>query len=135
MAQIFQEVQLEMTRSLSMLKPTHDFTIIYFANNKYIEGPKRGTVSGNMENKIAAAKFLKKIAPGGSRYTGADGKTLTGNEAVIQWLRENNRKEEEKGLVHVNTFLFGNPEEEAKKAMETIAKENGGRFGLISTDE
>ncbi len=72
---------------------------------------------------------------GGSQYTTPDGKTLNGNEAVIQWLRENNPKEEEKGLVHVNAFLFGKPDEEAKKVMETIAKENGGRFKLITTDE
>lgn len=53
----------------------------------------------------------------------------------IQWLRENNPKEEEKGLVHVNTFLYGNMDEEARKVMEIIAKENAGRFKLITADE
>ena len=72
---------------------------------------------------------------GGSEYTGADGRVLNGNEAAIQWLRDNNPKEEKKGLVHVNTFLYLSKDEEAKKVMETIAKENGGRFKLISADE
>jgi len=72
---------------------------------------------------------------GGSEYTGADGRVLNGNEAAIQWLRDNNPKEEKKGLVHVNTFLYLSKDEEAKKVMETIAKENSGRFKLISADE
>jgi hypothetical protein len=73
---------------------------------------------------------------GGSRYiSAADGRPLKGNEAVIQWLRDNNPKDEKKGLVHVNTFLYLNKDEDAMKVMETIAKENGGRFKLISSDE
>jgi DNA-directed RNA polymerase subunit RPC12/RpoP len=72
---------------------------------------------------------------GGSEYTGADGRVLNGNEAVIQWLRDNNPKDEKKGLVHVNTFLYGTQDPEIKKVMETIAKENSGRFKLISADE
>jgi DNA-directed RNA polymerase subunit RPC12/RpoP/Mg-chelatase subunit ChlD len=72
---------------------------------------------------------------GGSEYTGADGRVLNGNEAAIQWLRDNNPKDEKKGLVHVNTFLYLSKDEEARKVMETIAKENGGRFKLISADE
>lgn len=176
MAPTFQEVQDEILRSIIKLQPQHDFTIIYFAGNDYIEGPHKHLVEANSENKLAAGKFLKEITPegsstvlpalnrafqilkyadprktgrliylvsdgefaglsGGSRYTAANGKTLRGNQAVIQWLRENNPKEQEKGLVHINTFLFGNRDEEAKKVMQTIAKKNGGRFKLITTDE
>ncbi len=72
---------------------------------------------------------------GGSRYTTFDGKTFTGNQAVIQWLRDNNPKEEKKGRVHVCTFLYLNREPEPIRVMETIAKENAGRFKLISIDE
>ena len=72
---------------------------------------------------------------GGSRYTADDGRELNGNEAVIQWLRDNNPKEEKKGLVHVNTFLWSNRDEEARKVMETIAKENAARFKFIPSDE
>jgi len=72
---------------------------------------------------------------GGSQYTTPDGKALNGNAAVIQWLRDNNPKEEEKGRVHVCTFLYLNRDPEPIKVMETIAKENAGRFKLITTDE
>ena len=73
--------------------------------------------------------------PGGSQYRTADGKVHRGNEAVIQWLRDNNPKEEKKGLIRVNTILYRNKDEEAMKVMETIAKDSGGRFKLISPDE
>jgi len=72
---------------------------------------------------------------GGSTYTAADGKTLRGNEAVIQWLRDNKPKDEKKGVIHVNTFLYLNKDEDAIKVMETIAKENSGRFKLIIPDD
>jgi len=71
---------------------------------------------------------------GNSRYTAADGKTLRGNEAVIQWLRENNPKEE-KGPIHVNTLLHLNNDKAAIDVMSTIAKDSAGSFKLITTAE
>jgi len=72
---------------------------------------------------------------GGSTYTAADGRALNGNDAVIQWLRENNPRDEAKGRVHVHTFLYLSKDEEAMKVMRTIARENGGWFKPISSDE
>ncbi len=72
---------------------------------------------------------------GGSTYTGADGRVLNGNEAVVQWLRDNNPKDEAKGRMHVHTFLYLSKDEEAMKVMRTIAHENGGWFKPISADE
>ena len=176
MAPTFQQVQLEILKSINKLQPEQDFTIILFADNQFIEGPQKKMVLAKLENKVAAVNFLKDITAsgpttvlpalkraflllkyaeaskpgrlvyllsdgdfagisGGSEYTGADGRVLNGNEAAIQWLRDNNPKEEKKGLVHVNTFLYLSKDEEARKVMETIAKENSGRFKLISADE
>jgi len=171
MAPTFQDVQQEMVKSIAKLQPVQDFTVIFFSDGKYIEGPQKRLVSAEMTNKLAATKFLKEITAqsstmvlpalkrafqllkyadprwpgrliyllsdgdfagisGGSTYNG-----LSGNEAVVQWLRDNNPKEEAKGLVHVNTFLYLNKDAEPIKVMKTIAKENGGRFKLISPDE
>jgi tetratricopeptide (TPR) repeat protein len=60
---------------------------------------------------------------GGSKYTTAYGATLSGNEAVIQWLRDNN-PEYAGAWVKINTILFLSQDEEAKKVMATIATEN-----------
>jgi Mg-chelatase subunit ChlD len=176
MAPTFERVRLEILKSISRLQRSDNFTIIFFADGNFIEGPQKKMVSADNENKLAGDNFLKDITAtgsttvlpglkrafqilkysdprkpgriisllsdgdfagmsGGSQYKAADGKTLRGNEAVIQWLRENNPKEEKKGRVHVFTFLYGNTDEEARKVMETIAKENAGRFKLISADD
>lgn len=57
-----------------------------------------------------------------SRYKG-----LPGNKAVIQWLKDNNKK----GEIHVNTLLYGS-EPSAIKVMKQIAKENGGMFRHVT---
>jgi Mg-chelatase subunit ChlD len=176
MAPTFEQVRIEMLKSISKLQRAQDFTIILFAENQFVEGPEKRLVLAELENKLKANGFLKDITAsgqttvlpalkrafqilkyadlskpgrlvyllsdgdfagmsGGSTYTGTDGRALNGNEAVIQWLRDNNPKDEKKGLVHVNTFLYLNKDEDAMKVMDTIAKENGGRFKLISSDE
>jgi len=176
MAPTFEQVRIEMLKSISKLQRGQDFTIILFAENQCIEGPEKRLVLAELEYKLKANNFLKDITAsgqttvlpalkrafqilkyadaskpgrlvyllsdgdfagmsGGSTYTGADGRALNGNEAVVQWLRDNNPKDEKKGLVHVNTFLYLNKDEDAMKVMDTVAKENGGRFKLISTDE
>jgi len=176
MSGTFEEVRIEMLKSIGQLKEAQDFSIILFGEGAFIEGPQKRLVPAELVNKLAANDFLKGITAsgqttvlpalkrafqvlkyadasktgrlvyllsdgifagllGGSEYTTADGKVLKGNDAAIQWLRDNNPKDEQKGLVHVNTFLYLSRDEEAMKVMDTIAKENGGRFKLVSTDE
>ena len=60
-----------------------------------------------------------------------DGKTLNGNEAVVQWLRDNNTKKD----VYINTFLYREKDLTAVKVMQVVAAENGGRYKFISPDE
>lgn len=176
MAPTFQEVQLEILKSISKLQPEKDFTIILFGDNQFIEGPQKRMVTADQENKLAARNFLREITAsgpttvlpalkrafqvlkqadarktgrviyllsdgdfagmsGGSQYMAADGRVLNGNEAVIQWLWDNNPKDEKNGRVHVSTLLYLSGDKEAKKIMETIAKDSGGRFKLITPDE
>ena len=176
MAPTFQQVQLEILKSINKLQPEQDFTIILFSDNQYIEGPQKRLVSAHPENKRAADNFLKDITAsgsttvlpalkrafevlkyadaskagrviyllsdgdfagmsGGSTYTAADGRVLNGNEAVIQWLWDNNPKEGKTGRVHVSTLLYLSRDEEAIKVMETISKDSGGRFKSIIPDE
>jgi len=171
MAPTFQEVRQEMANSIANLKPVQDFTVIFFGEKEFLEGPRKNLVSAEMANKLAAIKFVNnvttsgstmvlpalergfkllqfvdKLRPGRLIYLFSDGdfagisggsiyKGLDGNEAVVQWLRDNNPKQEAKGLVHVNTFLYQSKDPEAIKVMKTIKEENGGRFKLISADE
>ena len=68
---------------------------------------------------------------GGSQYRTTDGQTLTGNEAVLQWLEDNNKDPK----VTVHTFLLHSADAEAVAVLKKIADSNGGQFKLVSADE
>ena len=68
---------------------------------------------------------------GGSQYRAADGRMLGGNEAVLQWLADNNKGPK----VYIHTLLLHSTDETAVKVLKAIAASNGGRFKYISTDE
>lgn len=68
---------------------------------------------------------------GGSQYRAADGRMLGGNEAVLQWLADNNKGPK----VYIHTVLLHSSDETAMKVLKAIAASNGGRFKYISTDE
>lgn len=68
---------------------------------------------------------------GGSKYRSADGRTLKGNEAVLQWLVDKNAGPK----VYIQTVLLHSTDQTAVKILRTIAEQNGGRFKYISPDE
>jgi len=68
---------------------------------------------------------------GGSQYRAADGRMLGGNEAVLQWLADNNKGPK----VYIHTVLLHSTDETAVKVLKAIAASNGGRFKHISPDE
>ncbi len=68
---------------------------------------------------------------GGSQYRTADGRTLAGNEAVLQWLVDENAGPK----VYIQTVLLHSTDETAVEVLKAIARQNGGRFKYISPDE
>ena len=171
MAKTFQEVKGEMVRSISRLRPEQKFHVVLFGDGRTIEGPRRGLVEADLENKVAAVEFLRDTEArgtttalvalqrafavlasrpageskliylvsdgdfsglsGGSQYRAADGRTLGGNEAVLQWLADNNKGPK----VYIHTVLLHSTDETAVKVLKAIAASNGGRFKYISPDE
>jgi hypothetical protein len=68
----------------------------------------------------------------GYQFREAGGKVLVGNEAVIAWLRANNK---DKSL-HVCPIIFGTPPSAATEAsMKVLGAENGGRYKYASIRE
>lgn len=56
------------------------------------------------------------------------GKNLIGTEAVIAWLRENNKD----GFMHVFPIILGPPPDaHVEESMKTIANENGGKYKYV----
>ena len=171
MSPTFDVVRLEVLKSVALLSPDQEFSIVLFGDNKTMEGPGKMLVRATMDNKVAAAAFLSKITAsgrtdalpallrtfellspfdqptggglvylvtdgdfhgvtGGSTYRTPQGQVLRGNEAVLQWLRENNPKKH----VRVNTLLLSHGHESGKAVLETIARDNGGAFKRVAAD-
>lgn len=171
MAPAMEDVRIELLTSISHLHPEQDFHVIFFADGKIIEGPRRGLVKVGDANVPDLTKFVVGTIPrgkttvlpaiqralnvlkyadrdklgkaifvltdgdfagvsGGSTYKAKSGQTLNGNEAVVQYLRENNP-----GDVMVNTILFRQNDRSAKAVLQTIAAENRGQFKYVSSDE
>jgi hypothetical protein len=65
----------------------------------------------------------------GYQYNRRDGAQLFGNDAVLAYLRENNRDKS----VHVYPIILGDqPTARAEETMRTIAKENGGQYKYVA---
>ncbi len=67
---------------------------------------------------------------GGSRYK-SGGRVLEGNAAVVRWLADKNRH----GEIQINTYLFGDDAPKAVEVMKRIAKDNGGRYRYVSSED
>ena len=65
----------------------------------------------------------------GYQYRGPDGKPLMGNQAVIHWLRANNKT----AGVHVCPIILGSrPSADTEASLKLLAEENGGRYKYVS---
>ena len=84
-------------------------------------------IYNEINDKLMQIISLKnQLMPGkGSKY-----KDKTGNEAMLNWLKDNNAK----GNVTIHTFLFGK-DKVATKTMKAIATQHGGKFKAISLDD
>jgi hypothetical protein len=67
---------------------------------------------------------------GGSTYQ-SGGRLLQGDDAVVQWLRDNNKNRQ----VHVNTYLYGFDDPREAEVLKKIAAENGGKYEHIGFEE
>jgi hypothetical protein len=66
----------------------------------------------------------------GYEYRGQNGKPLMGNQAVIQWLRANNKS----GGVHVYPIIIGpKPGADTEASLRLLAKENNGCYTYVSS--
>jgi len=155
MAASFDFVRQQMLKSISRLAPSQTFHIILFAEGRPIENPPGRLVPAEDAYRLGAVDFLMPIQaigqtdpvpallrafqvlqkaddqkPGKLIYLLTDG-VFPDNEAVLRAVAEANRNKD----VHINTYLYGDQELEAKDVLERLANENGGRFKLIDSYE
>ena len=66
MARTFESVKVEMVRSISRLSEKQWFHVVLFGDGETIEGPRRGLIQAEMDNKKSAGKFLMETEAHGS---------------------------------------------------------------------
>ncbi|MCE5328330.1 MAG: VWA domain-containing protein [Planctomycetaceae bacterium] len=155
MSDSFDLVKRECAASMGRLQSSQDFHIILFAEGAPLEPPSKKLVSATEASKLEAVKFLKEVQaqaqtdpiPALKRAFAVlaaanpklEGKLLflltdgvfPDNEKALATIRALNIRRD----VHVNTFLYGNKPPVAVEVLQTIAKENGGKYKFISGQE
>lgn len=154
MVMSFDLVRQEMLRSISRLVPPQDFHVILFTSGEPLETQPSKLVPANHDNKIRVAKFLSEIRaqgqtdpsaamaralavlaksnrlPGKLIYLLTDG-VFADNEKVLEVIRQANAGRK----VLINTYLYGHLPPKAVAVMKQIAKENGGRYRYIPSND
>ena len=154
----FSEVCLEMARSLSGMTAGQSFQVILFSTGDSPERfPAKRLAPATMQNKVRAARWLKKQSAGGGPQTDP----TAGLEAAFASLAKTSRRKPGKIVylltdgvfaddqkviaaisrlnksrsVQINSYLYGSMDSRAVNVMKQIAAENRGAFKYISGDE
>lgn len=154
MIDTFDQLKLEMRRSISKLSEVQDFHVIMFAEGKPIESTGNRLVPASEESKLRIVPWLDQVLAIGqtdpipalrrafevlSHANAKKGKMIylltdgvfPNNAEVLKFIRSRNKSNE----VHINTYLYGHYEDEAVEVLTLIAEENGGSFIKIDPEE
>ncbi len=161
MIDTFEEVKMEMLRSIARMDRRQKFHIILFAQNKPQEPDFRSQapVKVNDENKIAAARFLDDVIPVGQTdpvpairrafdvlsgrnvirpgrlvYLLTDG-VFPDNKGVLSEIKKLSNRLPDDKKIQICTFLYGNKPPTAESVMKQIAKDTGGRYRFVQREE
>lgn len=135
-------VKWELKRSLTALKPEQQFAVLFMSSGPPVEMAPKGLVPATSENKTKAADFIDSIVPTGQTSPGPALEralelkpeviyVLTDGEVDKKTLDQVAKLNRDKAVrIHAIQFLYDAP----LGLMRDLAKENGGRFFLV-TDE
>lgn len=157
MLETFDKLRAELLNSISKLKPVQDFHVIFFAAGKPQENPPQQLVQASPERRQEAAEFLGGITCEGQTdpvpalqrafevldkadtkkkgkliYLLTDGR-FPDNKKVEDVINKYNSTAKEK--VFICTFLYGDKEKDASAFLEKLAKDNKGKFKIITDEE
>ena len=151
---IFNRVQQKLKDSISALEPDQYFYIIFFGSDRLIEFGDGKLLRATKQNKSNAAGFIDSVQPAGTTnamaamekvmqirdsHTGVpsvvyfltDGFELTPEDAQLFSQKLSAALKETDAPVKVNTIGFW-PQTGDRQLLETIAKQTGGDFVLVS---
>lgn len=150
MADTLDTLKYEMIKSISTLRDTQQFHIIFYAEGKPIEMEPSGLKPATREYKYRAADFVKNISaerstnpvPAIRRAMDILSKSSAPNK-IIYFLTDGRfddpkavedvitRQNSGANKTMINTFLYGQQDATAAEIMRKIAKDNGGRYYYV----
>jgi hypothetical protein len=159
MLNMFDALRFELRKSIEGLKPIQAFNVIFFQDQGFAAVDKDRLMVANPDSKRRAYDFLDKFFVRGATnpipalklafeqkpeliflLTDGDfsGPGSPGNEAVIQFCKEKTAD----GRVKINTLGFVNKETKGSpqdmefiKVLQTIAKNSGGDFRMVTEED
>lgn len=153
MLNTFDSLRTELRKSIDGLRAVQSFNVIFFQNQNYSTIDKSGLVPAVPANKRRAYDFLDNSCVGGQTdpiaalelafaqkpeliFLLTDGDfSGSGNDAVVAFCKQR------AGGVKINTIAFlGKDRQDPQqlsfvRALETIAKNSGGRFRYVTQDD
>lgn len=161
MAVEFGAVKDELINSISRLRPTQSFHIVFFSDADPLELPAGKLVAATPDAKAEAAAFLGKIVPEDEARTGKTSGITLALQRAFQVLREADRSRQGRIIylltdgdfpdnkevqdligaadkdksIQIDTFLYGMQPPEAVKTMKSISEETGGHYKFVNPEE
>lgn len=140
MMETFQHLRNELKRSISALKRSQRFHVIFFAAGSPVENPPQKCVAAIEANKEEFFNFLDQVRPGGSTHPEEAMRKAIELEpeliylltdglfdvSLLTKLREWNRD------AHVKISTIAYVSDEGRPVLEQIAREHEGEFKFIS---
>ncbi len=140
----------ELKEAIDPLKPVQFFNVLFFQSNRYSAAFNDGLKPGSPRYKQVSYTYLDRLTVAGSTnplpaleaafrmrpqliFFLTDGRFnhQVGYDDVMEKIRQLNADKE----VMINTIQFINRDEQAAEVLETIAKENGGRYRYVGEDD
>lgn len=146
MQDTFDFVRGELRRSISSLRRSQKFHVIFFNGMTPLENPPRRLVSAIDASKEEFFDFLSRVMPTGSTEPAAalhlainlhpDLIYLLTDGVDFPPMLMSQLDEWNKGRrVRISTIAYLNQEEEGRGVLESIAREHGGEFKFVSEEE
>lgn len=150
MLSVFDNLRVEMRKSIENLKPVQSFNIVFFSDDQALVLEKNGLVMATPDNKRKAFDFIEKSFARGTtnpmpaiKAAFASGPELVycltdGFDAVASFdeVAQEFRKHNTNNKVKVNTLLIESSDQpELVAILKRIAKENGGNFKAIKNTD
>ena len=148
----FQNLKAELSKAIEGLKPIQQFSIVFFADEKFHAFEGGALVSATTDNKRKANKWLDELTTSGTSnpipglqaafkgrpelmYILTDG-DFPNNDAVISKVAQLNAGKR----TRINTIAFSATETDEQsesflKFLGTLADQNGGKFKAVSQDQ